>query len=400
MTAPLPGTVPQGALPHYPPERTSGIEPPPALFDLLAAGPVHRVRMAGGAEAWLVTGYHEVRAVLSDPAFGTQYPGVVPTADVDNLAGGFMFLKDPPEHTRLRRNVSRAFTARRVAEMEQRATAIAAGLADGMLADGPVADLQERFAYPLPITIISELLGIPEGDRGRFVGWADIVLRSHGADPAATATAFADLQRFVVDLVDGKPDGTDLLSELAGRRDTADGLTRVELASMAMGLLMAGYVTTASAIGHGMLRLFGRPDVLTGLRTGELAVAPVVEELLRLQDEEIGILRIAQEDTRIRGVAIARGDTVIASRSSANRDAAEYDDPQTLDPGVERSGHLAFGHGVHHCLGAALARMELAVALHTLVHRFPGLRLAVEPHEVPWHAEGMDVTVERLPVTW
>ncbi|WP_406640229.1 cytochrome P450 [Amycolatopsis sp. WGS_07] len=383
-------------LTDYPFARDSIIDPAPALARLREAAPIRKVRMAGGAEAWLVTRYRDVREVLNHPAFGTQYPGVLPAADENNLAAGFMFLKDPPEHTRLRRSVSRAFTARRIAELRERATEVTDDLVTAMLAEGGVVDVQEAFAYPLPIAIVSELLGIPAADRSRFRGWADVVLRSTGD----FGTAFGDLQRFVVDLVAAKPDGGDLLSDLAQQSGEPDGLSRLEISSMAMGLLMAGYVTTASAIAHGLLRLFENPPVLHAVRTGAVPIGEVVEELLRLQDEEVGIQRIAQSDVDICGVRIASGETVIASRVGANRDPAEFTEADAIVPGARRSPHLAFGHGIHHCLGAALARMELTVALGTLFARIPGLRLAGPPHEVRWRAEGMDVSIERLPVTW
>jgi cytochrome P450 len=387
-------------LADYPFARDSIIEPAPALARLRAAAPIQKVQLAGGAQAWLVTRYADVRTMLNHPAFGTQYPGAIPTADEDNLAAGFMFLKDPPEHTRLRRSVTRAFTARRVAGLRDRAQEVADGLVATMLTKGGVVDLQEEFAYPLPIAIISELLGIPAADRGRFRGWADVVLRSAGGSPEEAGTAFMDLQRFVVGLVASKPDGDDLLGDLVRQSGEPDGLSRLEICSMAMGLLMAGYITTASAISHGLLRLFENPSVLRGLRTGELEIGEVVEELLRLQDEEVGIQRIAQSDVDICGVRITKGETVITSRVGANRDPGEFADPESITPATARGPHLAFGHGIHHCLGAALARMELAVALGTLLTRIPDIKHAGPPHEVRWRADGMDVSVERLPVTW
>ncbi|MEU0885787.1 cytochrome P450 [Lentzea sp. NPDC005914] len=382
---------------QYPFARDSIIDPSPVLAELREAAPIHRVRLATGGEAWLVTRYDDVRALLGSPDFGTQYPGTMPVADAGNLAAGFMFLKDPPEHTRLRRSVSKAFTARRIAELRDRAEAVATGLVETMLTEGPVVDVQEAFAYPLPIAIISELLGIPDADRGRFRRWADVVLRSVGAGPEAYGEAFTDLQKFVVDLVAAKPGGADLLSDLA--RDD-DGLTPLEIASMAMGLLMAGYVTTAAAISHGLLRLFQAPLVLGRVVAGELEIGLVVEELLRLQDEEVGINRIAQSDVELCGVRIARGDTVIASRSGANRDPGAFERPGSIGVAAGRNPHLAFGHGIHHCLGAALARMELEVAFSTLLTKIPTLRLAVPVSDVRWSADGMDVNIDGLPVTW
>jgi cytochrome P450 len=387
-------TTDQDTLLNYPFARTSTLDPPPELARLRAAGPIHRVRTAAGA-AWLVTRHADVRALLSSPAFGTGYPGALPTG-ADDLATGFMFLHDPPEHTRLRRSVARAFTARRVAELGERARVIAAELVAAMRDRGPVLDLQAEFAFPLPIAVTAELLGIPEPDRARFRGWADIVLRP--ADAAGDcAAAFTDLQHFIVDLVDAKPDGPDLLSELVRE---PDGLNRLEIAAMALGLLMAGYVTTASAIAHGMLRLFTTPGALAALRAGTVHTAQAVEELLRLQDEEIGVNRVARSDVDLCGVRITAGETVIAARSGANRDPSVYPAPEEFDPAADRVPHLAFGHGVHHCLGAALARMELTVALDTLLTGLPGVHLAVPPDAVRWSAQGMDVAIENLPVNW
>ena len=397
--APTAGPVADGP-PAYPFARGDAIEPPPDLARLRAEAPVHRVRTLGDGRAWLVTRYDDVRALLGDPAFGTQYPGAVPSDDPEDMASGFMFLKDPPEHTRLRRSVTRAFTARRVAALRATAEGTAARLVADMRSAGGVVDVQEAFAYPLPIAVISALLGVPPEDQGRFRSWADIVLRSVGGGGADAGEAFADLQRFVRRLVEAKPDGPDLLSDLVRQAGEPDGLTRGETASMAMGLLMAGYVTTASAISHGLLRLFRTPDVLAAVREGRADLDRLVEELLRLQDEEVGIHRIAQTDTELCGVAVARGDIVIAARAGANRDPRAFAGPDRLDPGAPRGPHLAFGHGIHHCLGAALARMELSVALGTLFRELPGLRLAVDPDEVAWSAEGMDVSIDRLPVTW
>lgn len=387
-------TTGQDTLRAYPFTRTAPLDPPPELAELRAAGPIHRVRTAAGP-AWLVTRYDGVRELLSSPAFGTGYPGTLPTG-ADDLATGFMFLHDPPEHTQLRRSVARAFTARRVAGLGRRASAVAAELVAAMRNKGPGLDLQAEFAFPLPITIVSELLGIPEPERARFGEWADIVLRP-GEVTGDAGSAFHDLQHFAVALVDGKPDGPDLLSDLL--RDE-DGLSRLEVAAMALGLVMAGYVTTASAISHGMLRLFTTPGALDALRGGHVDTGRAVEELLRLQDEEIGVNRVARSDVDLCGVRIGEGETAIAARTGANRDPDVYRSPDVYDPAADRAPHLGFGHGVHHCLGAALARMELAVAVDTLLAGLPGLRLAVPPDAVRWSAPGMDVAIETLPVAW
>lgn len=389
-----------GRLLSYPFARSNPIDPSPELARVRAEAPVEKVRLRAGGEAWLVTGYEEVKRLLGDPAFGTQFPGAMPSDDPDDLSGGFLFLKDPPEHTRLRRSVSRAFTARRVADLRERARGVAERLVAQMRHAGPVADLQDAFSFPLPIAVISELLGVPDADRERFRRWSDIVLRTTDAPAEATATAFPDLQRFVVGLVDAKPDGPDLLSELVSASGSDQGLTRREVCSMAIGLLMAGYVTTALAITVGTLRLLLNPELFAALRDGDVQVGALVEELLRYQDEELGIQRVAHRDVDFNGTHIRAGEMVIASRVGANRDPRQFPRPERLEPTRASASHLTFGHGAHHCLGAALARMELEVAFSTLATTLPTLRLAVDFEEIEWRNDGMDVSLKALPVTW
>lgn len=385
----------------YPFARVSPVDPSPQLQQVRERAPVARVRMRDGREAWLVTRYEDVRQLLSDRNLGTQYPGVLPSGDPDDPMSGFMFLKDPPEHTWLRRNVSRAFTERRIAGLKAYATDLAQRLVRVMIADGEAADLQAAYAYPLPIGVISELLGVPDAGRDTFRRWSDIVLLTAGLPADEVEQGFDELRRFIISVVDAKPDGPDLLSQLVTDAENGDGLRRPEIYSMALGLLMAGYITTAQAITTGVLRLLLDRNLFAGLAAGTVDAMVLVEELLRCQDEEVGIQRIAQSDIEFHGTSIRRGDIVVISRAGANRDPSVFARGDRLDlSGSHARVHLTFGHGVHHCLGAALARMELGVAITTLATMVPTLRLAVRPDEIRWRCDGMDVSLCSLPVTW
>lgn len=385
----------------YPFTRMSPIEPSPELRQVQERTALTRVTMPDRREAWLATRYEDVKRLLGDRDFGTQYPGVAPTAHQEDPMSGFMFLKDPPEHTRLRKNVSKAFTERRIAALRDYASDFASTLVGAMLDAGDGADLQDAYAYPLPIGIISELLGIPDPGRETFRRWSDIVLRPAGLPAGQVERGFGELRGFVVGVVDAKPDGPDLLSQLVTDGRDGDGLSRPEIYSMAVGLLMAGYITTAQAITTSVLRLLLDRTPFTRLAAADIDTPALVEELLRCQDEELGIQRIAQRDVDIDGVLVRQGDTIIVSRAGANRDPGVFENPATLD--IRRSrgrAHLTFGYGIHHCLGAALARMELEVAITTLAEKVPTLRLAVEPEQIQWHCDGMDVSLVSLPVRW
>ncbi|MFH5232803.1 cytochrome P450 [Antrihabitans spumae] len=396
-----PRMYPSIATPLYPFAREGYLDPAPGLISSRNASGISRVQLREGGEAWLVTSYRKVRELLMSPLLGTQYPAAAPSTDDASIALGFMFLKDPPEHTRLRRAVSRTFTPAKVERIRSRATEVAQTLIERMISTGPPAELMADFAYPLPISIISELLGIPETDRARFRSWADIVLGAVTRDPTEIGLVYGDLEQFVVDLVDAKPDGDDLVSSLVMNEGGVDALTRREIYSMSLGLLMAGYVTTSQAIAAGVVRLVRRSRLLERIAQGEVAVPALVEELLRCQDEERGIQRIAQTDFDVDGIAIGKGDIIILSRAGANRDSEIFTRPDDFMPDRANPGdHLTFGHGPHRCLGAQLARMELEVSIAAIAAKMPRLRLAVAESAIAWHCDGMDVITQELPVTW
>ena len=324
-----------------------------------------------------ITRHADVQLVLADPRFGVAPPGVTN----DSL------FQDGPGHTRLRRLVARAFTARHVQSLRPRVEAIATRLARDLT--GPPADLVAEFARPLPLTVICELLGVP--DREQFGAWANEVVGLTGQPVAA----WDSLRGYLAELVTAKRAAPqdDLLSALVSIRDSADGrLSDDELITMAIALLMGGYLTTANALSIGMLTLGELSTVDTG----------TVEEILRLQSGRNGeaMPRYAHVDVELHGRHIAAGEQVVARIGAANRDPDRFDDPDTFRADRTPNPHLAFGHGPHHCLGAALARLELDVALRTLARERPGLRLAEPAAGIVWTEHLLDNGPERLPVTW
>ncbi len=312
---------------------------------------------------------------------------------------------DPPDHTRIRRLVSTTFTARRVAALRERVQAVVDGLLDDIERAGPPADLIEALALPLPIAMISELLGVPFADRHRFRSWADTFMTSSGFTVDEVMAAHEQLAAYLAELVaERRASPTDdLLGALVtARDDDGDRISEPELISLALAILVAGYETTASQLGKFVLCLFRNPDQLARLRERPDLVPDAIEELMRLIPLSAGtsVAYLATEDVDVGGVTIRSGDAVIASTAAANRDPTVYDAPARLD--VERSdvSHLGFGHGAHFCLGAHLARMELVAAITSLLARFPDLRLAVPDGEVQWKVGSSVWGLRALPVAF
>jgi cytochrome P450 len=386
-------------------------------FPLFAAvrelGAVHAVTLADGHDAWLVVGYDEARIALNDPRLSKDMHAALATGGVvaEGLPGPsfarHMLSVDPPDHSRLRRLVSAAFTPRRVESLRPRVQAVVDDLLDAMAAAGPDAriDLVGAFAFPLPFTVICELLGVPEPDRaelGRGLT-ALLVPTSTPAEYARAKEASDAVVAMLEALVDAKQasPGDDLVSGLINARDGDERLSTQELLSTIFQLIVAGHDTTASLIGNGVVALLQNPQQLDDLRSDPAKLASGVEELLRY-DAPVphSTFRYAVAPMDIGNVTIPAGAQVIISLAAANRDSGQYADPDGLDLDRAESRHLAFGHGIHHCLGAPLARMEGQLALGSLLGRFPALRLAVPVDELHWgHGDGLVLRgLSELPV--
>jgi len=367
---------------------------------LRAEHPVAQVIMPGGTPAWLVTGYTQARAALTDPRLVKLPKGWRPPPD--SLLASLdlhMLNLDPPDHERLRKLVNKAFTARRVEELRPRIAAIAAGLLDDMSTRREV-DLLASFAFPLPITVICELLGVPVADRDQFRAWSATIVTDTVAPEVFQdhATAMTGYFRRLMAARRREP-ADDLLSALISARDEGDRLSENELLSMAFLLLVAGHETTVNLIASGTLALLLNPGELARLRADPSLLGGAVEELLRyVNPVNNATFRFAGEPLEIDGVAIGAGEVVLVSLSGANRDPSRYADPDRLDLGRDSGGHVAFGHGIHYCLGAPLARLEAEIAFGALLDRFGEITLAVPPDELRWRPSTLIHGLETLPV--
>jgi cytochrome P450 len=359
---------------------------PRVLAELAAAGPLHRRVLPGGALAWVVTGYDEARTLLSDPRIvkgGPSHAAYAKERPVQSAGlHGHMASMDPPDHTRLRKLVSMAFTRRRVEELAPRVEAICAELLDALaieLQAGGTADLIAAFAYPLPMEVICGLLGIPAGDRPDFHTWCSVLIGGSMAGIDAYTEAADAMLAYLHRLLDDKrrAPAEDLLSALVQARDGADRLSEDELTSMVFLLILAGHETTASLISNGIRTLLAHPGQLALLRADAELLPRAIEEILRFDSPtQAPIPSIASERVEIAGQVISQGDIVLVSLLGANRDPGRFTDPDTFDIGRDGS-HLGFGHGIHHCLGAPLARLEGQIAIGAVIQRFPDLELAV-----------------------
>ncbi|TDV57675.1 cytochrome P450 [Actinophytocola oryzae] len=388
---------------QYPFSQSDRLDVDPLFAVLRREEPLCRVQMPYGEPAWLATRYADVKVVLGDARFsraaatGRDQPRIRAHA---GPPGNIMSL-DPPEHSRLRRLVMSAFTMRRVEALRPRAQEIADGLVDRMIADGSPGELVEGFALPLPITVICELLGVPVEDRREFRVWSDAFLSTTKFTPQEVADNVGQLREYMTGLIADRRRRTrdDLLSALVIARDQDDRLSEDELLSMAEAILVAGHETTASQIPNFVWVLLRNPAHLAALRENPDLVAKAVEELMRWVPLGIGgsTARYALEDVELGGVTVRAGEPVVVALNSANRDESVFTEPDSIDFARADAPHVGFGFGAHHCLGAPLARMELQVALRTLVTRLPGLR---EAGEVRWKSGLATRAPEHFPIAW
>ena len=380
-----------------------------AFAELAAAGPVQRVMLFTGVPVWLITGYAEAREALTHPDIIKGNGGDGPHRDAvpAELAAAMdhhLLGADPPDHTRLRRLVSAAFTRRRIDGLEPGIRLIVDGLLDDVAVAGehgaPV-DLLAAFGYPLPLTVISELLGVPADRRHDFQEWTKVAINGSVHSAETFIAAATSLIAYIRELIAQKraDPSDDLLSGLVAVREDGDRLSEDELTSMVFLLLVAGYETTTHLICGGMQTLLAHPDQLDLVRAEPDRLPAAVEELLRYNGPaQVTIPYRTAAPVRIGGVTIPAGEVVLPALLPANRDPRRFPDPERLDVTRQPASHLAFGHGIHHCLGAPLARLEARIALGALIDRFPKMRLAVPPEELTLHAGLLINGLTTLPV--
>ncbi|MBD0843599.1 cytochrome P450 [Streptomyces sp. TRM68416] len=383
----------------------SGVDFDPVLTELMREGPITRIQLPNGEGwAWLVTRYEDVRAVTNDPRFSRE---AVMDRPVTRLAPHFVpargavgFL-DPPDHTRLRRSVAAAFTARGVERIRDRSRRLLDELVDELLGDGPPADLTAAVLTPFPIAVICELMGVPAADHHVMHTWTQLILSSaHGADVSERARN--EMGSYFADLIGLREGGSgedvaSLLGAAVGRGE----VTLEEAVGLAVLLQIGGEAVTNNS-GQMFYLLLTRPALAERLRAEPEIRPRAVEELLRYipHRNAVGLSRIATEDVGIRGVRIRAGDAIYVSYLAANRDPEVFPYPETIDFSRSPNPHVAFGFGPHYCPGGMLARLESQLLLDALLDRVPGLRLAVPPEKVPFRKGALIRGPEALPVTW
>lgn len=386
--------------------------PFPLLADLRARGPVFRTHLPDKTKTpvWLLSRYEDVSALLKDERFPKNRRNALTPEQIRNLPWvppmfrpleRNMLDLDPPDHTRLRALVHKAFTPRLVEQMRVRVQSLADELLDDVARRAEM-DLINDYALPLPMTIITEILGVPTGDRHKFHKWSKAVVSL--SSPNATVRVIPSVWMFIRYLrrffkTRRRDPRDDLASALIQAEEAGDKLSEDELLAMVFLLLIAGHETTVNLIGGGVLALLEHPDQMERLRSEPALIKPAVEELLRYSPPVfMSTERYAREDVSIRGVTIPRGEMTLGVIGSANRDESVFENPDQLDITREPNRHLSFGHGIHFCLGAPLARMEAQIAINTLLRRRPGLRLTGKPESLRWRPSMILRGLDALPV--
>ncbi|MEV6214600.1 cytochrome P450 [Nocardia sp. NPDC051833] len=397
-------------VPHgLPLDRDAGpFDPPSEITRLRAARPVSPLIFPDGHEGWLVTGYEAVRRLLADTRFSSRQdlgivhvpyetPGMPVATEPSPQIPGLFVAMDPPDHTRLRRKLTGAFTVKRMKQLEEHIVEITERQLDEMARLTPPVDLVQAFALPVPSLVICELLGVPYEDRANFqVNSAQFLVKDQTLEEKMAA--FGAMNMYLAELVQRKraEPGDDILSDLARH----DDLSIEELTGIAFLLLLAGHETTANMLALGTFALLEHPEQLALLHADPELVPDAVEELLRYLSVADIFYRYATEDIELCGETIPAGSTVVVSLLAANRDPLRFDDPDTLDVHRKARGHTSFGHGIHQCLGQQLARIEMRAGFAGLLRRFPTLALAVPAGEVRLRTDMNIYGVHALPVSW
>ncbi|MFI5591386.1 cytochrome P450 [Amycolatopsis sp. NPDC051758] len=403
MTQPVP--VPHG----LPMERdVSPFDPGARIARLRDARPVSPMIFPDGHEGWLVTGYDAVRQLMADTRFSSRQdigvlhmpyetPGIPVATEPSPQIPGMFISMDPPDHSRMRKRLTGAFTVKRMKQLEDHITEVVERQLDNLAKLTPPIDLVKEFALPVPSLVICELLGVPYADRETFqVNSAKFLEKDVTLEEKMGA--YGALSTFLAELVTAKraEPGEDILSDLARH----DDLTIEELTGAAFLLLLAGHETTANMLALGTFALLEHPAQLAELRADTALLPDAVEELLRYLSIADIFFRYATEDIELGGETIPEGSTVIISLLAANHDPQRFENPDTLDIHRKARGHLSFGHGVHQCLGQQLARIEMRAGFEALLRRFPTLSLAVPAEEVKLKTDMNIYGVHALPVTW
>lgn len=379
-------------------------DPYPTLARIRANGPVSILHSDDGLPMWVIARYRDVRAALADPRFGQDVRRAQALAN-DRVAGVtlgsdmvHMLNSDPPDHTRLRRLIHASFTAKRVAGMRPMVRRITDGLLDEL--DGrEAADLVRDFAFPLPMLVICELIGFPPEDRFAYRTWSTAIL-THNDDPGVFEQAMREMAGYIATMLERRrtEPRDDILTDLLAARD-AGQLTDQEIVGMVFLLLIGGHETTVNLLGTAALALLRNPDQHRWLLANLSELPLAVEEFLRYESPvSMATLRFTTEQVTVDGVRIPAGELVLVSLGGANRDPERFPDPDRLVLNRGDTGHLAFGHGIHRCLGAFLGKLEGEVALRALLTSFPHLTLAADEHDLPWRNTIMLRGLESLPV--
>jgi cytochrome P450 len=379
---------------------------PPSIFDFLREKhPLAKMVYPDGHIGWIATSHELVRKVLGDPRFShsleighfpvTHYGEVLP--NFSRIPGMFIHM-DPPDHTRYRRMLAGEFTARRASQLASRVEAVATEQVNVMREHGAPADLVASFAKPLVLRVLSELIGLPYSERDQYAQ-APTLMHDPDASKEDVEAAYERANSFFAEVVERKQKqhGDGIIGRLI-----ADGqLTKQELCSIITLLLFAGYETTESALSVGVFALLHHADQLAAIRADPSKIDTAVEELLRyLTVNQYEIYRTALEDIQLDGELVKKGDTVTISLPAANRDPARFECPEELNFSRATAGHVAFGFGIHQCLGQNVARIELRAGISALLRAFPNLQLAVAMDEVPLRLKGSVFAVRSLPVSW
>ncbi|MET7615668.1 cytochrome P450 [Streptomyces sp. NPDC005408] len=402
-----PDTTDPGSAPPipFPQDRSCPYHPPTPYAPLRDARPLSRVSLYNGRSVWVVTGHAAARALLADPRLSTDrgndgFP--MPTERFASLTNRRVALLgvDDPEHNTQRRMLIPSFTLKRATALRPQIQQTVDRLLDAMIEQGPPAELVSAFALPVPSMVICALLGVPYADHAFFEEQSRRLLR--GPSAAETEDARDRLNDYFGTLIDRKrkDPGDGLLDELIQQQLAEGAMDRDELISLATVLLVAGHETTANMISLGTFTLLQHPDQLTELRAEDSLMPTAVEELLRFLSIADGMLRVATDDIELAGTTIRAADGVVFSTSLINRDTTAYPEPDALDWHRSPRHHVAFGYGIHQCLGQNLARAEMEIALRTLFDRLPGLRLAAPAGDIPFKPGDTIQGMLELPVAW